>query len=125
MASIAGRVNEQLESLARVRFLTGGEVECIVDTGATCALVLPPSLVAELDLPIVGDDEELWMVGDERTSAALALAQIEWLGQVRFAEVIVKDDFIIGTELLKDARLVVDYPARTLTISLEERPNSR
>ncbi len=56
---------------------------------------------------------------------ALALAQIEWLGQIRFAEVIVKDDFIIGTELLKDARLVVDYPARTLTISREEKPNSR
>lgn len=52
---------------------------------------------------------------------ALALAQIEWLGEIRFAEVIVKDDFIIGTELLKDARLVVDYPTRTLTISREEQ----
>ena len=57
------------------------------------------------------------MVGAEQTSAYLALAEIEWLGEIRFAEVIVKDDFIIGTELLEKARLTIDYPARVLIIT--------
>ena len=120
MASVAGRVTERLEALAPLRLVAGREIECLVDTGASCALVLPPALVDELGLPIIGFEDDLGMVGGERTSAFLALAQIEWLGEVRFVEVIVRDDFIIGTELLEDTRLVVDYRSRTLTISREE-----
>ena len=120
MASVAGRVTDWLEALVRLRLMAGREVECLVDTGASVALVLPASLVDELGLPIIGYEDELGMVGGETTSAVLALAQIEWLSEVRSVEVIIRDDFIIGTELLEDVRLVIDYPQRTLTISREE-----
>ena len=119
MASVAGRVNDYLEALAPVRFVSGREVECVVDTGFTGALVLPMARIVALGLPIFGRENRLQMVGGEETSAELALAQIEWLGEVKSVVVIAKDDYLIGTQLLDDARLVVDYRARTLAISRE------
>ncbi len=120
MAYVNGRVNDQLDALVHMRLLAGRVIECLVDTGARCALVLPHALVDELGLTITGGFKELEMVGHSRKQALVALAQIEWLGETRYVEVIVQDDFIIGTELLKDALLVIDYHARTLTISREE-----
>lgn len=57
------------------------------------------------------------MVGNERTTAALAAAQIEWLGEIKSVIVVVKDDQLIGSQLLEDTQIVIDYEARTLTIS--------
>ena len=57
MASTAGRVNEAPEPVVAVR-LVGGlagdlEVECVVDTGFTGALVLPRAVVERLGLSLV------------------------------------------------------------------------
>ena len=118
MASIKGRVTERLEPLVKVRLVAGREVECLVDTGFVGgALVLPQSVVNELGLPIIGQEDDLKTVGNETTKALLAVAQIEWLGEVRSVIVIVKDDLLIGTQLLEDAQLAIDYAARTITIS--------
>ncbi len=68
MALAEGRVTEKLEALVKVRFVVGREVECLVDTGASCALVLPASLVDELGLPIIGYEDDLGMVGGDRTT---------------------------------------------------------
>lgn len=121
MALVTGRVTETLEPLVTLRLVAGREVECLVDTGFTGALVLPQSLVDELGLHVFGHEEGLQMVGGEETSAGLAVAQIEWLGEVRMVVVFVKDDFLLGAQLLEDARLVVDYPRRTLTVRLQKR----
>lgn len=120
MAYVTGRINDTLEALVTVHLVAGREVECLVDTGFTGALVLPPALVAELGLPIFGHEKNLRMVGGAQTSADLALAQIEWLGEIRSVVVIVEDEYLIGTQLLEDARLTIDYRKRTLTISHEE-----
>lgn len=120
MASVTGRVNERAEALVAVRLMAGREVECLVDTGASCALVLPQALVDELGLPVVGYERDLRLAGGAQTRAPLALAQIEWLGEVRSVEVIVQEDYIVGTDLLEGARLVIDYRARALTISRGE-----
>jgi predicted aspartyl protease len=120
MPTVSGKINERLEALAPLRFVGGREVECLLDTGATCALVLPPALVADLGLLTVGYVQGIQLLGGERTDAALALAEIEWLGQTRQVEVIVRDDFIIGTELLDGACVVLDYRARTLTIITDD-----
>ena len=82
--------------------------------------MLPPALVEELGLPVFGHEKNLRMVGGKPSSADLALAQIEWLGEVRSVVVIVEDDYLLGTQLLEDVRLVVDYPQRALTISRHE-----
>lgn len=110
MASVAGRITERLEALTPVRLMAGRVVECLVDTGASCAL----------GLPVIGRVDDLGLIGEETTSADIAYAQIEWLGEVRYVEVVVRNDFTLGTQLLADAKLVIDYPRRTLTVSRGE-----
>lgn len=119
MASIAGRVNEAPEPLVPVRLVGGPagelEIECVVDTGFTGALVLPRAVVEQLGLPVV-THEEFRMVGGARDSADIALAQVHWLGEVRRVDVIVKEAYLIGAALLAGARLTVDYGGGTVLI---------
>jgi len=119
MASTAGRVNEAPEPVVTVR-LVGGlagdlEVECVVDTGFTGALVLPRAVVEQLGRPVV-THEEFRMVGGARDSADIALAQVHWLGEVRRVDVIVKEAYLLGAALLAGTRLTVDYDAGTVLI---------
>lgn len=65
------------------------------------------------------------MTGMMKTTAALAAAQIELLGEVKSVIVIVKDDLLIGTWLLENTQIVVDYEARRLTISRKQGSASR
>jgi clan AA aspartic protease len=120
MEIVKGRVTERLEALVTVRFASGQEVECLVDTGASCALVLPQIVVDEMGLPSAGYTAEVEMVGGELTTAELAFGELEWLGKVLPVEVIVSDDRILGTELLNDTKLLVDYHSRIVVITREE-----
>jgi clan AA aspartic protease len=119
MAYIAGRVNEAPEPVVSVRLVGGPvgelEVECVVDTGFTGALVLPRTVVEQLGLPVI-THEEFRMVGGARDSADIALAQVHWLGEVRRVDVIVKEAYLVGAALLAGARLTVDYGAGTVLI---------
>jgi clan AA aspartic protease len=112
MPSVVGKVNEALEARVTIRIIGGPQgtldVECIVDTGFSGSLVLPSSIVELLELPIVGH-ETITMVGAAEDTADIALAQVEWLGEVRREDVIVKEESLIGTALLKGANLSIDY----------------
>jgi clan AA aspartic protease len=119
MAFIKGRVNDVPEPVVTLQ-LVGGvagdiEVECVVDTGFTGALVLPRAVVDQLGLPIV-THEEFRMVGGMCDSADIALAQVHWLGEVRRVDVIVKEAYLVGAALLAGARLTVDYAVGTVLI---------
>ena len=117
MAAIAGRVTDELAPIVSVRPLGGAEVDCMVDTGFTGWLVLPAKLVNELKLPIIADEFQLEMVGGEEAKAAIAFGEIEWLGEIRPVFVIVKDDYLLGSQLLEDTELVINYRRRTVSIS--------
>lgn len=112
MPSVVGNVNEALEARVIIRIIGGPQgtldVECIVDTGFSGALVLPSSIVDLLELPIVGH-ETITMVGAAEDTADIALAQVEWLGEVRREDVIVKEESLVGTALLKGTNLTIDY----------------
>lgn len=112
MPSVVGKVNEALEARVTIRIIGGPQgtldVECIIDTGFSGALVLPSSIVDLLELPIVGH-EIITMVGDAKDYADIALAQVEWFGEVRREDVIVKEESLIGTALLKGTNLSIDY----------------
>lgn len=63
-ATLTGRVTERLEPLVKLRLMAGKEVECLVDTGFVGgALVLPQSLVDELGLPVIGQEDDLGWSG--------------------------------------------------------------
>src|SRR5919206_3555265 len=99
MAEETGRVTGAREALLRLRLTAGETVECLIDMGFTGALVLPQSLVTRLNLPVVGR-EVFEMVGGQQFVAAVALAEIEWLGAARTVRVIISEDTLLGTELL-------------------------
>lgn len=119
MPLVEGRVNECLEALVTVRIIGGlggdVEVECVVDTAFNGSLVLPREVIERLGLPILFH-EKVGMVGGEETSADYTLAQIEWLGVVRRVDIIVKEDRLLGNELLAGTQLIIDYVGRTLRI---------
>jgi clan AA aspartic protease len=116
MVSIEGRVTDELAPVVSVRLLPGREVDCLVDTGFTGELVLPANIVSKLELPVVADTFQLQMVGGEKSVAALAAAKIEWLGDIRTVLVIVKDDYLLGAQLLDGCELIINYRVRRLTI---------
>jgi clan AA aspartic protease len=119
MPSVRGSVNEAQEPTVRMRLIGGVagdiEVECVVDTGFIGALVLPREVVERLALPVIGH-EEYRMVGDATDSADVVLAQVEWLGEIRRVDVIVKESYLLGSTMLTGTRLTVDYAAGTVLI---------
>src|SRR2546423_1765881 len=119
MPSVTGRVNEALEARVALHLTDklGGEleVECIVDTGFDGALVLPGEIIERLGLAVISH-EIIFMVGDLQDSADVALAKVRWLGEVRSVDVILKDDYLLGTALLDGARLTIDYARHTVII---------
>jgi clan AA aspartic protease len=116
MLQVKGEVRDRAEERVELRLLAGMEVECLVDTGYVGgALVLPQSVVDQLGLPVI-DHEKFRMVSGARGSADIAVAQIERLGEVRWVEVLIQEDFIIGTTLLEGTEVLINYKARTLTI---------
>jgi clan AA aspartic protease len=119
MAKETGRVTATREALLRLHLSMGETIECLVDTGFTGSLVLPQTLVARLNLPIVGR-EVFEMVGGRQFIASVALADIEWLGETRTVRVIVSEDTLLGTELLDGTQLMIDYITYTVMISDEE-----
>lgn len=112
MPSVVGNINEALEARVKIRIIGGPQgaldVECIIDTGFSGALVLPSSIIELLELPIVGH-EIITMVGDAEDTADISLAQVEWFGELRREDVIVKEESLIGTALLRGTSLLIDY----------------
>lgn len=117
MAREDGSVNAQLEAWLRVQATNGELIECLIDTGFNGALVLPRAEAVRLNLTVPGRVSIIG-VGRSRQIADIAELEIEWLGQSRAVEVIISDgdDSLLGTELLDDSRLVIDYSAYTVTV---------
>ena len=61
------------------------EVDAVVDTGFNGYLTLPPMLVRELGLPVVGDAEAVLADGSEATFDVYGITVL-WDGQLRYVE---------------------------------------
>jgi clan AA aspartic protease len=118
MSRESGKVTQSREARLGVRFAGGTVAECVIDTGFDGALLLPRATVERLGLPVVGR-LVFQVVGGTRTSAEVALAEVDWLGATRVFEVIVGEggDSLLGTEMLDGARLIIDYAEQSLTIT--------
>ncbi len=110
MATELGRVDAQGNALVRARTGSAQSIDCVIDTGFTGELMLPRSLVDQLQLPITGE-QEFTVAGGGLLPAYTSLIDIEWLGQRRTTEVIVSEgiDLLLGTVLLVGTRLMIDY----------------
>lgn len=114
----SGSVTTALEARVFVNFASGGVVECVVDTGFDGQLMLPSDLTEVLQLIPVGR-EVFEIAGGNLITADIALAEVRWLAEQRWIEVILSEghDALIGTGMLVGTKLLIDYAAGSVVIS--------
>ena len=111
MAQETGVVNEKLEAIIALSLVNGAQLDCIIDTGFDGTIMLPRSFVDECGLPSEGS-ELFQSVSDEAPFIAEKVTVgVNWLGQQFDASGVVSETgfALIGTELLIDCRLMIDY----------------
>ena len=109
---IEGFVNANLEAVVTIPLLGPAgqtrEVAAMVDTGFNGYLTLPPTLVAELGLSVVGDGEAILADGREVAFDVYSVTVV-WDGQPRYVETAaVGIDALVGMMLLDRHSLFVE-----------------
>jgi len=109
---IEGFVNSNLEAVVTLPLQGPAgrtlEVDAVIDTGFNGYLTLPPMLVADLGLPVVGDGEAVLADGSE-TAFDVYGVTVLWNGQSRFVETgAVGVDPLVGMSLLDSHNLSID-----------------
>ncbi len=106
-----GVVNAHLEAIITVSLLGPAgqtkEVNAVVDTGFNGFLTLPPTLAADMGLPVVGDGEAILADGSEAAFYVHSVTVI-WDGQPRVVETgAVGGDPLVGMALMEDYDLSI------------------
>ncbi len=117
----SGVVNDEKEARLVIRLADGAEIECLVDTAFDGALMLPRAFTTMLQMSVTDQTEVMW-VDETRVRRDIGRLRIKWLGTEYDAEVIVNEgeDSLLGTLLLSDTRLTIDYVTRTVLIEQVE-----
>ena len=99
------------------------EIQAVVDTGFNGYLTLPPTLVAELGLPVVGDGEAVLADGSEAVFDVYGVTAL-WDGRRRYVETgSVGVDPLVGMALLDGHNLYVEVAdGGRVVIQPAERP---
>jgi clan AA aspartic protease len=111
-------VNENLEAVLEIRLANGSLIECAIDTGFNGSLLLPRNFVETNSMLFVGS-EEAERVEGITAEIETALAHIKWLGEEFSARIFVSetDEALVGTEMLADALLEINYKNSTVKIT--------
>lgn len=109
---IEGFVNANLEAVVTIPLLGPAgqtrEVAAVVDTGFNGYLTLPPALVSELGLSVLGDGEAVLADGREVAFDVYSVTVV-WDGQPRYVETAaVGTDALVGMMLLDRHSLFVE-----------------
>ncbi len=109
---IEGVVNANLEAIVilPLRGPSGQtqEVEAVVDTGFNGYLTLPPMMMEDLELPVVGDGEAVLADGSEAAFDVYGVTVL-WDGQPMYVETgAVGVDPLVGMALLDGHNLNID-----------------
>lgn len=92
-------------------------MEPVIDTGFDGYLTLPAALAKDLGL-ILWNFVEMKLADGSVHVEFLFDAEVEFLGQIKPIQVFVlqSDECLIGTELLDDCQLVIDFPTQTVNL---------
>ena len=109
---IEGAVNANLEAVVTLPLQDSSgqtrEVEAVVDTGFNGYLTLPPMLMEDLDLPVVGDSEATLADGSQAAFDVYGVTVL-WDGQPMYVETgAVGGDPLVGMSLLDRHNLNID-----------------
>jgi clan AA aspartic protease len=114
---IDGSFNTQGEPIIKLK-VGSLFADLLVDTGFDGGLILPSHVATKLDLTYEGL-EDYDSVSGERIVAKAYSIEIDWLGKrVRIAVIVSPkiNEAILGSHILSDCRLTIDYGYRTVTI---------
>jgi len=95
----------------------------LIDTGFNGSLKLIPPFVAALGLEPSGRSPGVLLADGSRVELPTFTCLLQWFGELRQIEALAGSGAhtLIGTELLAELRLVLDYPAGIFTL---ERPSA-
>jgi clan AA aspartic protease len=118
MAQEKGFVTNDLESVLTLKLANGSKIECAIDTGFNGTFLLPRNFVEENSMRFVGT-EEITMVEQNTTLVETALAKIDWMNEQFTIQILVSenDECLIGTQMLVDSKLEIDYKDLTVKIT--------
>lgn len=118
MAQEEGFVNENFEAILTIRLLNGSQLECALDTGFNGFLLLPRKFIEDNSLPFVGS-EFVIMVEENTTEVEVVSGEIIWLGETLPVRILVSEteETLIGTKMLIDSKLEIDYKNLTVKIT--------
>lgn len=118
MAYEKGSVNEFLEPCIIIEFEEGKKLEFLIDTGFNGSLCIPRSLMNDLGLVKVSE-EEVSGVGTHTEVLDLSEAEIYWFGDKINVDFVINEGFdrILGSELLQNKILTINYKNKSLKIS--------
>ena len=93
------------------------ETEFMIDTGFNGAIMLPKTMVENLQLMTIGS-AQYEMADGAYADAEIYTAEMEWLGvQRKIGIVAVDTDFLLlGMELLQDCKLILEPRKNILSI---------
>ena len=102
---IEGAVNAELEAVVTIPLISpegqDREIRAVVDTGFNGYLILPPTLVAELGLSVVGEGEAVLADGSEAAFDVYGVTML-WDGEPRYVETgAVGADPLVGIAMLE------------------------
>ncbi len=117
---IKGKVNSNFDSVISVDLCTNNSftsLEVIIDTGFNGDLVLPQSLISKLGFTYLYSTK-IDLVGNTTKEVDFFKGEIKWLsGEIITIEVIADDSFLIGTNLLRQGKLLIDYQSNEVLIT--------
>jgi predicted aspartyl protease len=114
---IEGAVTE--DGVPTIELMFGGQRwQAIIDTGFNGDLELPESLRSQLNARFVGRVTSL-LAANQRIEEDVYLIAFHFDGSVIQAQAtfVGGAEILIGTHLLQDKRLQIDFPARTVVLS--------
>jgi clan AA aspartic protease len=115
---IEGYFNTRDEPVIRLD-VGSSQMEFLVDTGFNGGLIMPDHLAKGLEIKYDRGLEEFCSVTGATFLASGCSMEITWFGRairVPVATSAEVNEAILGGNMLKDCRLIIDYSQRTVTI---------
>ncbi len=114
-----GTVNENCEATVEIKFINGTIAEFLIDTGFSGSLCVPAKYLDDLGLK-VSSQAAIYGVGNHTEVFDVAEAEVIWCGE-KLAEIAVYvnegEDFLLGTALLENKELYINFKTREVLIS--------
>ena len=118
MVEEKGYLTESLDALFEINSLENNSILCTIDTGFSGSLLISESFAKSNNFIFVGL-EEVELIDGVSAEIEVAIGKINWFEKEIWVRAFISktDESLIGTELLKDTKLEIDYINSKVKIS--------